>query len=92
MTPYRIFELDPNAVLDFAFSWKKWLQPDEAIETYTVTAKPGVTVGDVSQTNGVVKVWLSDGQINTKPRVTCHIATNQGRTDDRSLIVQIDER
>lgn len=86
------FILDPDAVLDYAFSWVAWLADNETIESHTVTAEEGVTVDESSEADGVVTVWLSHGTLGVTVKVTCHIVTDQGREDDRSLTVRIANR
>lgn len=86
------FLLDPDAVLDFVFDFSAWLGPSETITSQTVTADTGVTVGAVTQSAGVVTVWLSGGVLGSTVRVTCHIVTDQGREDDRSFRVNVVDR
>jgi hypothetical protein len=89
------FVLDPNAVLDFAFDWTEWLADGETITAFTVTAATGVTVQSSTRTGGVVTAWLSGGVLPATPRlypVTCHITTNEGRQDDRTIRVDVRNR
>lgn len=88
------FTKDPNATLDYAFDWSSWLASGETITAQTVT----VTKGDVTvssgptQASGKVTVWLTGGTAGVTSWVTCHITTNQGRQDDRTISLTVKER
>lgn len=87
------FLLDPNARLDYAFDWTPWLEDGETIDEATVTPEDGVTIdGDPDITDGLVTVWLHEGQLGKAPLVTCHVVTSAGREDDRSLRVTVQQR
>lgn len=86
------FVFDPQANLDFEFDWSQWLEDTEQITTQTVTSDGDLTVSQVTQTGGVVKCWLSGGTLGSTQRVTCHITTNMGRQDDRTLSVRVVDR
>jgi hypothetical protein len=89
------FVLDPDAVLDFAFDWSSWLGAGEHITAHTITAPAGLTVQSHSETGGIVTVWLTGGVVPAVARlylVTCHVTTNEGRQDDRSIRVDVRNR
>lgn len=78
---------DPNAVLDYQFNWSDWLVDGDTINTYTIIAGNGITVDQSSATPTAVRVWLSGGDNYARYLVTCRVTTTQGRTDDRSILV-----
>jgi len=86
----------PNAKLDFGFNWRpkgeEWLQDDETITSYVIAAPAGITKEGDSESDGVVTVWLSGGTVNTEYCITCNITTSAGRTDDRSMRIQVENR
>ena len=87
------FTKDPDAVLDYAFDWAtNWLATGETISSETVTASTGLTVVSTTENAGTVTTWLSGGTASTAYTVTCQIVTSAGRTDDRSIIVVVQER
>lgn len=104
-TPRVVFK-DPDARLDFYFDWKAlangtgdtdWLTSGETIETFAVTADAGIVVDDTDPPaliNGdtAVKVWLSGGTAGRVYAVTNRIETSAGRTDDRTLMIRVQER
>lgn len=87
MTYYK----DPSAVLDYEVDWTAWLAASETITSHTVTAPAGITVDSSSLAGAVVTVWLSGGTVWERYDVVCHIVTNQGREDDRTLRVAVQD-
>ena len=98
-----IFQKDPNAVLDYKFDWKAstngngdtdWLASGETISSKTVTAGSGITKDSdaLSDTNTSVTVWLSGGTAGVDYEVACKIITSTGRTDERTIKIQVRER
>ena len=85
---------DPQAVLDYAFTWAAWLAAAETISSFTVTVPTGITLASPApaQAAGVVTFWLSGGTVGTAYKVVCHITTNQGRQDDRTMTIKVVDR
>jgi hypothetical protein len=88
-SPY--FTKDPDAVLDYAFDWSAWLAEGEVIATSAITVPVGLTLDSEPATTSTVTAWLSGGEVG-QHKVTCHIETNQGRADDRSITVNVRAR
>lgn len=88
------YQLDPDATLDFAQTWADWLAENETITAHTVTADPAdaVTIADHDEDAGVVTAWLTAGVLGQVIRLTFHIQTDQGRADDRTMVIRIAER
>lgn len=82
---------DPDAVLDYRWDWSSWLEEDETITSYSVEVD-GITLDSSLNDGKAVTAWLSEGTAGTKAEVTCRITTSQGRTDDRTMYLSIDER
>lgn len=85
------FIKDPSAVLDYAFDWSAWLGGD-TITSHTVTASSGITVVSSSATTTAVTAWLSGGTAGQAYMVTNRIETAAGRTDERSIMIRVQER
>jgi hypothetical protein len=94
---------DPESVLDYTFDWRAytngtgktdWLASGETISAKTITATTGITVDSsaLSDNDTSVTVWLSGGTDGRDYVVGCKIATDGGRTDKRSIVVQCRER
>lgn len=88
----REFLKDPNAVLDYVFNWSSWLQSGETISSSTFTVETGITKDSETNTTTSATVWLSGGTEGNRYTITNRVTTNQGRTDDRSAIVRVQNR
>lgn len=85
------FTKDPAAVLDFLVDWTAWLAGD-TITTSTWAVPTGITKDSDSKTATAAKVWLSGGTAGTDYRLTNHIVTAGGRTDERTIRIQVREK
>lgn len=105
MTTYNRFTKDPNAVLDYKFDWKPltngapggtsdWLAASETIASKTVTVQTGLTKDSdaLTDSNTSVTVWLSGGTAGETYEVACKITTSAGRTDKRTIKIQVTQR
>lgn len=86
------FVKDPQAVLDYQWDWSLWLAVGETISTATVTVPTGITLASSTSTTTTVTAWLSSGTVGADYTITCHIVTNQGRTDERNIFIMSRER
>lgn len=86
---------DPAAKLDYAVDWTAWLQASETITTSTWTAPAGLTKMSSpaeSVVGGKATVWLQGGTVGQSYAVVNHIVTNQGREDERTILVVMVDR
>ena len=87
-----LFRHDPDAVLDYAFNWTRWLADAETIDAHSVTVVNGeATIGSATREGGIVTVFISDAA-EPLVRITCRITTSQGRTDDRTITLRVRNR
>ena len=86
------FDKDPAAVLDYSFDWSSWLADGEAITAQSVAVPAGLTKGAVSEAAGVVTVWLSGGSVGSRYHVVCQVTTDGGRTDERTMTIEVKDR
>ncbi len=84
------FIKDPNAILDFGLDWSPWLGAD-TIATSVWTLPAGITQQSASNTTTTTTIWLSGGTAGTKYLVTNRITTAGGRTDDRTMTINVKE-
>ena len=94
MTSFNVVK-DPDAVLDYQIDWSGWLSGSDQIATsvWSVTGPDSALVVDnESETTTASTVWLSGGTANEEYTVTNRITTNDGRTDDRSITIAVQER
>lgn len=75
------FTKDPDAIKDYHFDWRDWLAGD-SIDSYTLTASPGLTIDSHSEAGGVITLWVSGGTDGTTATIQCRIDTAEGRRDD----------
>lgn len=85
------FIKDPNASLDYHVDWLAWLAGD-TIVTSTWTVPAGITQLSESETTTMATIWLSGGTLSLKYNVVNRIVTAGGRTDDRTLVMWIQEK
>jgi hypothetical protein len=85
------FTKDPDAILDYAVDWSRWLAGDTiAASLWIVPAG----LAKVTESNSATKaiVWLSGGTAGQSYTVTNRITTAGGRTEDRSFTIRVEDR
>lgn len=92
MAALTTYSKDPNAVLDYTWNWAAWLASGDTLSGSTVTADTGLTVESFSIVGQTVTAWLSGGEAGTSYRVTCQAVTTGGRTDERSIVIEVANR
>jgi hypothetical protein len=84
---------DPQAVLDYGVNWGTWLADGETITTSTWEVTPtGLTVDSDTADTTTATIWLSGGVAGTRYAATNHIATSQGRQDQRTIHIDVANR
>lgn len=94
MPPLKpFFTKDPASTLDYTVDWDgdDWLGTD-TIATSTWTVPSGLTQASSSNTTTTATVWLSGGVADQDYDVTNKIVTAGGRTDERTIRVQVRQR
>ena len=86
------FIKDPDAVLDYSIEWSKWLAGDQIQTSTWSVSDPAIEAVDNSNTPTRATVWLSGGAAGQSYTVTNRITTSGGRTDDRSFVIQVQDR
>lgn len=103
---YESKSKDKDAILDYVWPWAAngWLTEGDTITTadFTVYAADGgdipdtdttpVAVDSSSNTPTDATAWISGGTAGTVYLVTCHIVTDGGREDDRTLKLKVVEK
>lgn len=87
-----LFIKDPDAVLDYRWSWSSWLQEGETISGSEVIAPDGITVDSDEHDEDSATVWLSGGTAELSYPIVNRITTSQGRVDDRTIQIVVRER
>lgn len=83
---------DPDARLDYTVDWSSWLGASETISVATFIVPSGLTLESESSDTTSATVWLSGGTVGQLYVVTSRITTNEGRIDDRSILIVVEER
>lgn len=86
---------DPQAILRHSMNWADWLQQGESIQGLpaVVSSVPAELVVDqIAQADGLVSWRVAGGTADANYVVTARINTNQGRTDERSVLYRVRER
>lgn len=87
----RVFQKDPGATLDYAVDWSLWLDGD-SITSSAWTVPDGIERLSDTYNGPRATVWLRGGTAGSSYMVTNRITTTGGRTDERSIKIQVDER
>ena len=87
------FTKDPDAILDYSVDWFLWLAGDQ-ISSSEWILEEGATIEKITDTFATSKtvVWLGGGDKGITYLVTNRIVTAGGRTDDRTISVQVEDR
>jgi len=93
------FLKDPNAVIDYAIDWSEsylaigeqitasswFILPQGALNDLVVDTMPPIV-------SGVASVFITGGISGKIYQLTNRITTDQGRTDERSITIRIEEK
>lgn len=92
--PLKTFTKDPAAVLDYTIDWdaNDWLGSDTITGTPVWTVPSGLTKDSQSNTTTTATAWLSGGTADQDYDVACKITTTAGRTDERTIRIQVRNR
>lgn len=89
--PSGLSPKDPNAVVDYRIDWSKWLTDGDTIATSEWTVPAGVTMTTEYNDDTSATIWLSGGTAGENYSLTNRITTSGGRTQDRTIIIQVKE-
>jgi hypothetical protein len=90
----QVYVKDPGAVLDYAINWGGgYLQSGETLSSSIWTIFPAdMTQNSASSAAGVASITVSGGTAGQIYQLTNRITTSQGRTDERSITVRVEQR
>lgn len=92
MTRLQTFIKDPSAVLDYGFDWSNCLESGETISDSIWTVPAGITEDSDEIGSTSTKIWLSGGTAGTSYTIANKITTTEGRTDERSFQINVENR
>lgn len=90
--PLTEYTKDPGATLDYKVDWTDWLGDSETISSATVTVPAGITLDTQTNTTTAQTAWLSGGTAGVSYDVVYQVTTNQSRTDQRTIRVNVEDR
>ena len=89
---------DPEAVIDYSIDWQAgYLLVGEQITASSWFIMPQGAVSDLAIDQipaiiaGVASVFVKSGVAGKSYQLTNRITTNQGRTDERSLTIKVEQ-
>lgn len=97
----KVFPKDPNAILEYSIDWAApelvggpWLKAGETLVTSTWIVPAGITQASPSPSfdDTTTTIWLSGGTGGQRYGVVNRITDNVGRTEDRTIIISVNER
>lgn len=86
-TELKTFYKDPDATLDYIWDWSDWLGDDgDTLSSHIFTSSHPLelTVEISEHSPQTATVWLKGGLSYSSYKVTCHVQTFGGRTEDRT--------
>ena len=97
--PSRTFTKDPDEVQDYGFDWNgdaddggPWLEDGDTVSTSTWIVPSGITKDSDSKSTTVTKIWLSGGTDGEEYLIANRMVSAEGRTVERSFVVQVRAR
>lgn len=91
-----VYLKDPASSVDYSLDWSGWLSAAETINSTQWSIDPSgpsaPILGNETANDATRSVFVSGGTLGHRYRLTCRIQTDEGRTVDRSLTIQIAER
>lgn len=87
------FAKDPDARLDYQVDWSNWLPTGDTIDSHSIAVVDGDVVIDAQSANDTsITAWITGGTVKTVSSIRFRITTVQGRTDDRTITIEIENR
>ena len=90
------YSKDPDATLDYGFDWDDdddpYLESGETLVDVTWTVPAGITKDSDELGETLTKIWLSGGTAGATYTIGCKVETTDGRIDERSFDVIVENR
>lgn len=92
--PVAVYSKDPDAVLDYPIDWKPWLDAagGDKIATSTWTLSAGIANSGETKSLTLTVIWLSGGTPGQSYLVANRITTVGGRTEERTIQINVVDR
>ena len=95
MSEKKTWVKDPAAVLDYGLDWVSWLDGRNITQStwHVEPSEPGgVVAASPEHQYGKTSVMLSGGNVGRLYMVTNRIVTNASTTEERSMLIRIEQR
>jgi len=86
------FVKDPDATLDYTVDWSSWMAESDDIASSEWTVPAGITKESDTYDDDSATIWLSGGSAGSSYEITNRITTEDGRLEDRTLVIVVMER
>lgn len=86
------FTKDPDALLDYTMDWSPWLDIGDTITIALVTVPTGIVLETTVNDTTTVTAWVSGGTVGEEYDVVYRITTVDGRVDDRTIRLFVNQR
>lgn len=90
-----VFAKDPQAILDYSFDWDdNYLALGETISTSVWSVLPAgeLAIDSTANTTSTATATVSSGIAGHIYRLTNRITTSNGRTEERSITMRVQDR
>lgn len=88
----KTFIKDPDAKLDYGFDWTNWIDGTDTITNTSWTVPTGIINDNTDLQGAIAIIWLSGGTLDDTYNITCKITTANGRIDERTFAITIQNR
>ena len=93
MTALTHFTKDPDGIIDYTVRWTSWLSSGDTILSSSWALPSGDLVAvSETRTNTDAIIFLASGTVGQIYPVTNRITTNDGRQNDQTISILIEEK
>ncbi|MCH9735903.1 MAG: DNRLRE domain-containing protein [Actinomycetia bacterium] len=83
---------DPQATLNYSYDLSEWLDEDDNISSYTLTISSGLTLLSDEIENSIITGVVSGGSAQGNESMVCTFSTDNGYSDQRTIIFNMGNR
>ena len=83
---------DPDSTLDYYVQWGNWLSENDDLEESEWIVPGALTIVAEAYTTREAVVWVSGGEVGQQHSMVNRIVTDDGRVDDRTIVLIIEDK
>lgn len=91
-TNMKFIDKDPSANLNYSFDLSEWLETNDEIESFLLSASDNLTLISQDATTTVITAVVSGGAPQGQESLTCTFTTTNGYTDERTIVFRMGNR